>query len=608
MRSASHQVRFIPMLAVAAAMAAHAAGWPDYVANDVLQYASSALSHGPMLGRPGATSIRVWVRTKKPMAFRVVYDTRVPLTPKSPGVDGQTSADRDNTGVVDLTGLTPHTRYVYGVVLDGQLIDTRIEPRGEFPSFRTLPTADTHRDERWNPKGRFNLSFAVGVGANQGPHNLHHVNPPAFRTLFERHGRDVQFFIMNGDFIYEENRTREPDSFRANYQLYLSRGRTMANFLRHVPTLFTYDDHETFSDLEGTGEIGLRKGKWLLRDPALEVWYEYAAWANFQGPQNGPLRFGKAKVAKGKDILDDPRADFSTLRPEQVSTLHALMSSRNAGVYELVEVLDKQRLRVRPAFRADEDACAYSVGTHHYFDWRVGNCHFFVLDTRGERTRYVPDKAHDPDRFLLGKAQLAWLMDGVRKSDADFLFVVSSVGVVIYHTNFHVARRPPSGRSPKEDGFPGAVVEREKLLDFLDGIHKPVILLTGDLHNSLAVQISDNVWEFLTAPLNSKCHPRATAGNPPFGGWFDSEGRKVKIKWMAGYPDDVHYSRLNSTVYAVVQVNNCLRSALPKGPGIRWVAYDAPQAVVRFHDGYTGKLLYAEGISTADARPAPVER
>ncbi|MFW6164178.1 MAG: hypothetical protein ACODAJ_15530 [Planctomycetota bacterium] len=76
---------------------------------------------------------------------------------------------------------------------------------------------------------------------------------------------------------------------------------------------------------------------------------------------------------------------------------------------------------------------------------------------------------------------------------------------------------------------------------------------------------------------------------------------------MAGYPDDVHYSRLNSTVYAVVQVNNCLRSALPKGPGIRWVAYDAPQVVVRFHDGYTGRLLYAEGISTADTAPAPAE-
>jgi len=262
-------------LALLAAGAA-AAEWPDYVANDVLQYASSGLTHGPMLGRPGATSMRVWVRTKKPMAFRVVYDTRVPLTPKSPGVDGKSLAATDNTGVVDLTGLTPNTRYAYGVVLDGQLVDTRIEPRGEFPSFRTLPDAKSLADPKTNPQGRFNLCFAVGVGANQGPHNLHHVNPPAFATLLERHGRDLQFFLMNGDFIYEEHRTREQESFRANYRLYLSRGRTVANFLRHVPALFTYDDHETYSDMEGTGEIGLRRGKWLLRDPSLVPWYEYA--------------------------------------------------------------------------------------------------------------------------------------------------------------------------------------------------------------------------------------------------------------------------------------------------------------------------------------------
>ena len=33
---------------------------------------------------------------------------------------------------------------------------------------------------------------------------------------------------------------------------------------------------------------------------------------------------------------------------------------------------------------------------------------------------------------------------------------------------------------------------------------------------------------------------------------------------------------------------------------IWWTAYDSPQVVVRFHDGYTGKLVYAEGISLVD--------
>ncbi len=597
------------LLVTSSAWARDDHGWPDYVACDVVPYATSAVTHGPMLGRPGATDMRVWVRTAQPLEFRVVADTRLPPSATGKGVVARTSADRDNTGTADLTGLKPDTRYYYGIVMDGQIVDTRIEPRGAWPSFRTLPDAASHRNPTHNPKGLFNLTFSVGVGANQNPRTGggHHVNPPAFATLFERHGPDLMFHVMNGDFIYEENRTNETETLRANYQLYLSRGRNVANLFRHVPGLFTYDDHETYSDMEGPGEIGLKRGKWLHLNRTLVAWYEYAGWANFAGPHRAPLRFGEATVKKGKNVLLDPAADFATLRPETVSTIHTDIRSKNAGVYALVNVVDAHRLKVRPAFHADE-TCRYSIGTHHYFDWRVGNCHFFVLDTRGERTRYVPTKAHDPDRFVLGEAQCKWLLDGVRATDADFVFIVSSVAWTIYHTNFHVAKRPPKGRSPKEDGFPGFVVEREKLLNALDRIDKPVLLFTGDLHNSFAIQVTDNVWEFMTAPMNSKCHPRATGGRHPFGGWFNSEGRRVKIKWVAGFPDDVHYSRLNSVYYTVVQVNNVFASARPKGTGVRWVAYDSPQVVVQYYDGYTGRLLYAEGISKVDLEPKPVTR
>lgn len=63
-------------------------------------------------------------------------------------------------------------------------------------------------------------------------------------------------------------------------------------------------------------------------------------------------------------------------------------------------------------------------------------------------------------------------------------------------------------------------------------------------------------------------------------------------------------SRLRGTSYGVVQINNVMKSARPegKGPGYQWIAYDEPQVVVRFHDGYTGRLLYAEGISAAEAK------
>lgn len=573
--------------------------WPDPVANDVKPYYSTGLTHGPMLGRPNSTSIRVWIRTKKPIEFRVVYDTELPLTGDSTEVSGQTLAEDDNTGVVDLTGLTPNTRYYYGILIDGVIADIRMNIDDAFPSFRTLPDGSHYTNDKLNPKGLFNLCFSVGCGANQNPFKGggHYTNPPAFKNLFERHGDDLMFHIMNGDYIYEELRDGTVDGIRSNYKLYMERGRTVSKLFRYVPGLFTFDDHEVGANLFGSGEVGVRRAKCLVRDKALKPWYEYAGWANFDISQRAPIRYGHAEVKKENNILYDYDSDFSNLQTETVSTIHVWPKSKNAGVYDLVEVIDKHRLRVRPKFRADEE-CAYSIGSHHYYDWKIGNCHFFALDTRGERSRFDVKKRHDPDQFLLGKTQRQWLIDGVRNTDADFIFIVSPVGWTIYHTAFHV--NPSRKLVSKGDGFPGYVHERELLLKVLDELGKPVVIFTGDLHNSFSVQVTDNVWEMMCSPMNSSGHPRSTAGGLPFGGWFDSEGRKVKIKWMGGLPDDVHYSRLNSIFYTVVAVNNVFKSTYPEGKGIRWIAYNSPQVVVRFYDGYTGKLLYAEGISKVD--------
>ena len=65
----------------------------------------------------------------------------------------------------------------------------------------------------------------------------------------------------------------------------------------------------------------------------------------------------------------------------------------------------------------------------------------------------------------------------------------------------------------------------------------------------------------------------------------------------------MHYSRQRNTYYGVVQINNVVKAARPAGRGYQFIPFDEPQAVVQFYDGYTGKLVYAEGISTADAKP-----
>jgi len=576
-------------------------GWPDPVANHVIPYETGRLTHGPMLGRPGARSVRVWIRTAEPMDFRVVYDTRLPISESSPGVDGRTAAEADNTGYVDLEGLDAGTRYYYGIVTGGRLVDTRMDHGDPWPSFRTLPDADTYRDAKHNPRGLYNVCFSIGTGGCQNPalsKGGHYVDAPSFTQLHRRHGEELMFHFMNGDYIYEELRDDKLSGYRNNYKLYMDRGRGMSRLMRYVPWLFLFDDHELTGE-QGMGHVGLGRGPWCDRDQGLRAWYEYAAWANYPGPHRGPIRFGTARVTEGGDVLTDPEADFSRLDPKRVSTVMVPSGNKNAGVYGLVEVLDANRLRVEPAFKADEE-CRYTIGTHHYYDWRMSNCHFFAIDTRGERAKFNLGKQFDPEQFVLGRQQRQWLLEGVKNTDAEFIFIISSVPWVLPHTAAHVG----GSTKPKGDTFVGFVHEREILLDALDEVPKPVLILTGDVHNSFSVQITDNVWEFMCGPMNSAAHPIATAANAPYGGWYDSAGRRVKIKWVAGFPT-IHYTRLHSTLYAVVQVNNILKSGRADGPGYHWVAYEEPTAVVRFHDGHTGKLLYAEGILTVDARKNP---
>src|SRR5690606_30222606 len=111
-------------------------------------------------GNVTARSVRVWARTERPGTVRVRLSEREDLSMASPSAIIHTALDRDNTGWVDLEGLTPDRKYFYALEVDGQLVDSRIG--GRFNSFRTLPDADSVRHAELNPRGLFNFSFEVG--------------------------------------------------------------------------------------------------------------------------------------------------------------------------------------------------------------------------------------------------------------------------------------------------------------------------------------------------------------------------------------------------------------------------------------------------------------
>ena len=208
------------------------------------------VTHGPILGRPAPDSMSLWVRTNRPGEVRIWYGGN-PKKLERVSDPVTTAVEHDNTGVITLKGLKPNTVYHY-----------RVEDHQQSGSFRTLPRADDFKDAENNPKGLFNFRFEFACGNNQsasGNSNGPHL--PGYDTL-NREVRDkVNFAILNGDWLYEDRREytagewiqqvglpgldQAPRIVRKaptiagvweNYKIYLTRGRNLSKWHRHVPS------------------------------------------------------------------------------------------------------------------------------------------------------------------------------------------------------------------------------------------------------------------------------------------------------------------------------------------------------------------------------------
>ena len=284
------------------------------------------VTHGPMLGRPAADSMSLWLRTARPGKVVVFYGTDKNDLSKTATLKS-TSIDRDNTGILTLTGLQPNTRYHYRIA-DHQLSG----------SFRTLPRAADFRNASGNPEGLFNFRFEFACGNNQrGGGDSAGPTLPVFDTLNAQVRDKVNFAILNGDWLYENRRDypasewlhqvglgslgQAPDIVRKaptvvgvweNYKTYLERGRNLSEWHRHMPSFYTADDHEMLNDIYGTGEVGYVNRRAVFRDIATSAWFDYLAWAN-PVEHDAPAWFGVGTFKAGSDVLVDSSADFTKL-------------------------------------------------------------------------------------------------------------------------------------------------------------------------------------------------------------------------------------------------------------------------------------------------------
>ena len=194
---------------------------------------------------------------------------------------------------------------------------------------------------------------------------------------------------------------------------------------------------------------------------------------------------------------------------------------------------------------------------------------------------------------MLGKQQFKWLLEGISSSKADFVFIVSSVNFMVPH----VGSGGGSDKQltiKKDDAWTVFLDEREQLIEHCDKSDKQVFILTGDLHNSFAIKITDNVHEFASGPHNSINHaPMKDEGGRPVNGEFKYGPRECDIRWSSYAMEDI--PRLNRVFphYCVVQVNNVFNNPVERDEE-RWFAYPHPQVIFQFFDALTGELRYSE--------------
>lgn len=600
-------------------------------------------TNGPQLGNVTAHSIRIWARTRQPGTFQVLYSTSPDLAGGILSGGVSTSWEHDSTGWAEITGLSPNTKYFYALVKDGKVADTRVN--GRVNSFLTLPESASFVDPKLNPKGLFNFAFEIGTGNNQANLPLPRTYARMLADLKDR----IYFQIQNGDWIYEagrdkteaqwaaDNRVANPPGITRlargitgvweNYKIYL-RNQDLSNFYREVPGFVTLDDHEILNDVVGSGEIGYHidaRGKpfqanlkqdsvsnmierAVFRDPAEAAWRDYVGWTDPNTQNREFPWFGSTRLVAGSNIIADPAADFSRLDLAKANNLHVLWGFGNTGVYRIKRVIDAHRLEIEPSLTVSENA-HYSIGAHLYSKFRVGNTDIFLLDARSQRSLNDQVNHTNPGSTMLGEQEKQWLFDALRRSDADFIFIVSSVNLATPHDNGAWYGHGLAGPN-KDDGWTSHLPERAELLDVAKSLQKPVIFFTGDLHKSYVARIAPGIYDVATGPHTSSNHRLADAGGAPPSGYYQSGDRLVNILWSSNqYRLD---SGGNSSkrgkggwpVYTVVHVNNAFNVPAADGKP-RWIAYPEPQVVFEFRDGNTGDLLFAHSVSTSEARTDP---
>lgn len=220
--------------------------------------------YGITSGEVTATTATIWTRAGAAVELEVRYGTSAEVLDES--ATGATRAQDGFNGQVELTDLTPNTRYYYQVVQDGL-------GESALGTFQTARAAGDHGPVR----------FAYSADVDDRGDNLYDI----FNVMRDA---EPEFYLSLGDWPYADRATTEA----AYHGLHADTRRQLQarQFLASTSIYPMFDDHEVTNDWDGAYrlanpeqvEMGLRVwSNWFPFQPQHEgMFYRRFRWGDLE--------------------------------------------------------------------------------------------------------------------------------------------------------------------------------------------------------------------------------------------------------------------------------------------------------------------------------------
>lgn len=357
------------------------------------------------------------------------------------------------TGIIELVGLSPDTKYFYRVLINGQVADENERYFYTFPE-----------------KGRsMNFSFAFGSCQQSGsflPSDTDAGN--VFREILNH---DIRFFLQIGDWTYPDTTDLLPLSanfFAKDYSLVqksysakFNKDYPMDSLLRKVPIDYVYDDH----DYMNNNSSALTSGFYIPVRPSL------------LGDDFVALEFSNPEGAR-ENSIKGYKENFPSYP----------LANESRGIYHKFSFGNSDFFALDLRAQRDGDLNPfYNTGVDDKWDFSPGETHTILGrdDSPGE-----------------GENQLDWFLRELKNSDATWKFIMSSVpfnvgqrkviekGLELQDSLLSLPELPADVQGifaafEISDAWAGFPADTDSILSFIknNGIEN-VIIMSGDSHNS----------------------------------------------------------------------------------------------------------------------------